>query len=183
MNPDIFGNTEPLPVFFLKPGQLFLNKHKPVQRVKIITILGSCISLILTNEKRGMAAMCHAFLPYCPAGENCRGNCQAPYKYVHCALQNMLHFFYKRGLRGKEIKVRLYGGSDMFVPDGEYKKTGKNPSVGRQNSELALTRIRAADLCLTACETGGVSGRRILFFPHSGEIQVRRLKRITGEVY
>jgi len=167
-----------LPVIFLKPGQLFLNEDKPVRPVKVITVLGSCLSIIMTNFRTGMSAMCHAFMPWCPGGRDCTGDCPEPYKYVRCALINMLSLFQRQGIRGPEIEVRLFGGSDMFLPSGWESEESLLPqSVGRQNIETALSMIRTARLHLTEEDTGGICGRKIFFFPHTGEIRVSRLKR------
>ena len=167
-----------LPVIFLKPGQLFLNEGRPVRPVKVITVLGSCISLVMTNFRSGMAAMCHAFMPWCPEGRDCGGNCPEPYKYVRCALTNMVSLFQSQGIRGPEIEVRLFGGSDMFLPVRWEPEGSLLPqSVGRQNIETALSMIRSARLHLTKEDTGGICGRKIFFLPHTGEIRVSHLKR------
>ncbi len=167
-----------LPVIFLKPGQLFLNEDRPVRQVKVVTVLGSCVSLILTNARAGMAAMCHAFMPCCTAGRGCTGNCGDPYKYVQCALTNMLALFHRQGIRGPEIEARLFGGSDMFIRGAwAYEGSAAVQSVGRQNIETALSVIQSARLHLTQSDTGGRCGRKILFWPHTGEIRVTRLKR------
>ncbi|MGE0086021.1 MAG: chemotaxis protein CheD [Desulfococcaceae bacterium] len=169
-----------LPVIFLKPGQLFLNEGRPVRPVKVVTVLGSCISLILTNAKSGMSAMCHAFMPCCDAGCGCTGNCREPYKYVRCALTNMTALFHRQGIRSPEIGVRLFGGSDMFAQNRwEQDRDGLIQSVGRQNTETALAMIKSARLHLTETDTGGTCGRKIFFWPHTGEIRVNRLKKFV----
>ncbi len=167
-----------LPVIFLKPGQLFFNEGRPVRPVKVVTVLGSCISLILTNSRMGMAAMCHAFMPCCAAGCGCPGDCGDPYKYVRCALTNMTALFHRQGIRGPEIEVRLFGGSDMFIQGAwAYEGSGSVQSVGRQNIETALSLIQSERLHLAEKDTGGRCGRKIFFLPHTGEIRVSHLKR------
>ncbi|MEZ4527244.1 MAG: chemotaxis protein CheD [Desulfobacterales bacterium] len=117
----------------------------------------------------------HALLP---AGCGCSGDCAEPYKYVRCALTNMTALFHRQGIRTSEIEVRLFGGSDMFIQSRwEHEGMETLQSVGRQNIETALSVIRSARLHLTEKDTGGRCGRKIFFWPHTGEIRVSRLKR------
>ncbi|MGA3115797.1 MAG: chemotaxis protein CheD [Syntrophobacteraceae bacterium] len=152
----IYGSQ--FPKMYLKPGKMFIGR-KPAE---VTTILGSCVSVIFFSPNHKIGAICHALLP---SGKS-EGDW---YKYVDSSIDRMLEEFRNYGVDCREIQVKLFGGSDMFAVS--------NPdslSVGRQNIQAALKIIEAQGLNLVASDVGGNACRKLVFFPHSGEVLLKR---------
>ncbi|MCL5237713.1 MAG: chemotaxis protein CheD [Nitrospirae bacterium] len=172
-----------LPLVYLNPGEMHLSKKPGL----VATVLGSCVSVTMFNQRLGTGAICHIVLPKCKCKANCdndctkrihdpengcRRNCSNAFRYADCSIFKMMETFRSLGIDNDEIEVKLFGGSDMFPSDGG-KSTAMN--VGKQNIESALQGIELEGLKLTACDVGGSGGRKILFYTHTGEVFLKRL--------
>ncbi|QTA81594.1 putative chemoreceptor glutamine deamidase [Desulfonema limicola] len=178
------GCAKDLSIVFLRPGELFLSNNRASAPVKVTTVLGSCISVILYNPRLKMSAMCHAVMPCCDQEYRCGKeiflkktgkcpfNCAEPNRYVNCVLNNMISHFRTQGAAIEETKVRLFGGADMF--DYGFERTLKL-SVGRQNIEMAKKIIKTEKMHLSKSDVGGLVGRKIVFFPKTGRVLLKRL--------
>jgi chemotaxis protein CheD len=72
-----------------------------------------------------------------------------------------------------DIEVKMFGGADMFSSDNSSRE---HKSVGRQNIETALKIINTEGLNLSASDVGGMGGRKIYFYTHTGEVLLKHLK-------
>ncbi len=162
-----------LPLIYLKPSQLFLRAGRENSPVKLVTVLGSCVSVVLFNSRLRMAAMCHALLPRVVNGKAGDGM-EAPFRYIQYAVPEMILRFRRSGIGPEETDVCIFGGSDMF-----FSRTAgiRLPSVGQQNIETALDIIRQAGLNVKNADMGGTVGRKIFFYPHTGELWIKRLNQ------
>ena len=94
------GNGEPLPKIYLKPGELLVAEDP----VKVLTVLGSCISVTMYAARTGVSAICHAMLPTDSGSDN--------FKFVDSSLQHMLEYFKQHRITRGEIQVKLFGPAD-----------------------------------------------------------------------
>lgn len=150
---------EPNPIY-LRPGEIAI-VHEPAV---ISTVLGSCVSFTFFHSRRHLAGMCHALLPH--------GDCGDGYRYVDSAGSHLLDSFLRRGVPREEIEVKLFGGADMF----EAARAGDPLTVGEQNVAAARAFVEAEGLRLRASDVGGSKGRKVLFYAHTGEIFVKKLR-------
>lgn len=158
-----------LPSFFLKPGELFIADEPCV----VSTLLGSCVAVTMVSRRTAVGAICHALLPSCKAQDRC--DCGERFRYVECAIRGMIGEFARRGVARGEIEAKVFGGAEMFhAGAGE----GGGGSVGSQNVAMARAILAAEGIRLAAFDGGGVQGRKIFFYPHTGEVFLRRLNRI-----
>ena len=74
------------------------------------------------------------------------------------------------GSRKNNLKAKVFGGSDMF----EMKKDGQG--IGQMNILFALKFLENEDIPVLSSDTGGSSGRKILFFPREGRVLVKTLE-------
>jgi chemotaxis protein CheD len=144
---------------YLKPGELTVNETP----AEVWTVLGSCVSVTLYSPQQLVGAICHAMLPH--GGEN--GN----FKYVDRALSYMLDHFDRCCVKRTEIVVKVFGGADMF----EVNAASKILTIGRQNLVATQGILLRNRLHVTAKDIGGSRGRKLFFYPHSGEVFVKRL--------
>jgi chemotaxis protein CheD len=163
------SDQEGLSVVHLKPGEVHITDMPEV----VITVLGSCLSVTMFNRRLGVAGMCHSLLPECGNRETCRSGCREGYRYVDCSIRQMVRVFDKYGVPRSEIEVKCFGGADMFI-----RKSEKTDffTVGKQNIIVAEKIIASEGLTLRAKDVGGVQGRKMLFYTHTGEVLLKRLR-------
>lgn len=149
-----------LPNVFLKPGDIYLVREPAV----VSTVLGSCVGIVLFYPRLKFGGLCHAMLP----GDDGREG----FKYVDYAFRYMVERFGEMGAGGGEIQAKLFGGAAMFAEGEKPDKV----SVGPKNVLIATELIRRAGMKFIASDTGGTVGRKIVFFPHTGEVFLKRLK-------
>lgn len=147
---------------FLNPGELAILEVPTA----VTTVLGSCISVTLHCPRLQLGTICHAVLP--------RGQATEPGKYVDQSLRYMLDYFRQRQVAPRELVAKLFGGADMFT---QLEARGRERTVGGQNVQVALEVLRLAGLQPRAMDSGGQEGRKIVFFSHSGDVYLKRVKR------
>ncbi|MBA4373160.1 MAG: chemotaxis protein CheD [Thermodesulfovibrio sp.] len=163
------SRTAALPSVYLKPGEFAISGEPSV----ITTVLGSCISVTMFNPRLKIGAICHGLLPQCKDEGPCDNACGNGFKYVDCSIRLMLEEFRKKGVGAAEIETKLFGGSDMYLP--EEIRPG-NITVGRQNIDAAFRICGEERLQVLKSDTGGIYSRKILFHPHTGEVYLKRTK-------
>jgi chemotaxis protein CheD len=146
---------------FLKPGELYIGKEPAV----VSTILGSCVSITMFSAKLGAGGICHALLPRKFAFRKRRHD----FHYVDKSVLYMLGEFKKMGAEANEIEVKIFGGAG--IAGASYRK-----SVGKANVEMAFNTVKDYDLKVVTWNLGGTSGRKIIFFTHTGRVLLRMLE-------
>ena len=154
---------------YLKPGEFHFGENPAV----VSTILGSCVSVTMFHPGSGTGAICHGLLPRCGGNNPCNGTCLEGFKYVDCSIKRMIKKFDALGINRVDIQVKIFGGSDMF---GARSTDVRSKTIGMENVMVAKTVIEKAGLRVTAFDTRGNQGRKILFFPHTGEVLLKRLR-------
>jgi chemotaxis protein CheD len=152
----------PLTSRYLKPGELLC----PQQPTVISTILGSCIAITLYSRLRGLGCMCHAVLPSSGGEENL--------KYVDRALRCMLERFDRLHVPRKDIEVKIFGGADTLHGGSGQALPREGASIGRQNIAAALALVAREGLRVSSSDLGGLMGRKLFFYSHTGEIFLKR---------
>jgi chemotaxis protein CheD len=126
------------------------------------------------NHRFKTGSICHAVLPECK-NEQCPNNCDEMFKYADCAIEMMLEKFILQGVKHSELEVKLFGGANMFNT-----KSNGHMTVGEQNIQAAIDNISKQGLKIIANDVGGMKGRKIYFYTHTGEIYMKSLGK--GEI-
>ncbi|MFW5808775.1 MAG: chemotaxis protein CheD [Spirochaetota bacterium] len=157
---------------YINPGDVLFTNEK----IKIWTVLGSCVSIILYHPESGYTGMTHAQLPeYSPCTGKCTKECPSPcilnvtgenvMRYVNCSLRYLLHRFEKKGILKNELEARLYGGSSLI------KYTGQK--IGAANILVAKGLLSYYDITLVHHDVGGEKGRTVQFFTETAHVDVK----------
>ncbi len=159
-----------LPVVYLKPGEMYTAEMPTM----VSTVLGSCVSVTMFSRRFRIGAICHGFLPKRTHTKHADSHYMEEFKYVDYSIMQMVEGFDKYGIKRSEIEVKLFGGADALSLQGD------NPcafTVGRQNIQTAVQVIKNERLILIISDTGGVRGRKLIFYTHTGEVLLKRLKQ------
>ena len=166
-------------VIFLHPGDAVITNKNKV----IYTILGSCVAITMHVPRLKIGAIVHCLLPEPGKADNYEcSNSEQKYKYISCAIPLMTEFIQEFGIKLSEIEVKIFGGSNLLITKDEKQLSN---SIGRKNIIVAENSLKEINLNIKACDTGGNVGRKIYFFPSSGEVYLNRLKKadITVEKF
>jgi len=165
-------DTAALPIVYLKPGEMHLADRPAI----VQTVLGSCISVTLFTHRFALGSICHGLLPRCSGKTKCEGTCTEAFKYVECSINAMIEKFRRVGIGISEIDAKVFGGADMF----DIRETGKvAKTVGFQNITTAFRVMQQEGIRIVARDVGGTHGRKILFYPHTGEVLMKRVMKST----
>lgn len=158
-----------IPTYYLKPGEI----HFATEPARVITILGSCVSLVMYHRPRRLGAICHAMMP---SIQEARKEIEPArrFQYVDGCMEWMLARFAQYHIKAQSLEVKLFGGAGLF-PD---RRGGEQSlAVGERNIDMALKLIDAHGLRLMAWDLGGDKGRKLIFCTSTGEVLTKFVAR------
>ncbi len=156
-----------LPRFYLKPGEIYKSNKPEI----IETVLGSCVAVIMYSVEKKFCMVSHAVLP--TAKHYLERKKINEFKYVDTSISGMLREIENLNIVKEQIKVKLFGGAEVFSVNTGHK------SVGGQNIALAMEILNEEKLKIIASDVGGNLGRKIIVASHTGEVLLTRLGK-TG---
>lgn len=163
-----------LPTIYLKPGEA----HFSCDPTKVVTILGSCVSVIMYSNCTRTGAICHAVMPSADGLKSRKTSPGDTFQYVDTSVVWMLSQFEKAGIRRADIEVKIFGGAEIFMGGAT---AVSRLSVGRKNIETALKAIKEQKLKLKSWNVGGNKGRKVIFFTDTGDVFTKIVKKIDPD--
>jgi chemotaxis protein CheD len=147
--------------------KVMLGQHKVSARVDemLVTTLGSCVAACIRDPVIGLGGMNHFLLPEIP--ESADDGASAAARYGSVAMELLINQILAGGGRRNRLEVKLFGGAKVI---------DTTLDIGAKNGAFALSYIRREGLTLVGQDLGGVSARRIHFFPSTGRV-LRRILR------
>lgn len=153
---------------------VFLSKE-----ARILTTLGSCISVCLFSYHSRISAVCHAQMPKrkmkapsctpeCTTSSSKDLYCDHNNKYVESVIPFMLNVFERKGVPRHLIRALVIGGASMLPA-----LRTLNP-IGILNAELACELLIKNDIKIVYRDTGGIVSRRIAIQNESGLVFVNK---------
>jgi chemotaxis protein CheD len=136
--------------------------------VRIRTLLGSCVGVVLYHRAARLGGLAHIVLP------RACGAVDHPGKYADMAIPTMLAEF-NRQLEGKlrsRLTAKLVGGANMFQVDATAQEnSGLN--IGQRNQEAVEQILNELTIPILARDMGGASGRRVTLDTSSGIVTIK----------
>jgi len=143
MHKPTIGTKQPVE---LMPGDVALAPAG----VQIRTLLGSCVSVILTDPRRSVGAMCHIVHVGTPNAEN-RHNTA----YGVAAMHTLFTQMGNRGIQPRMCQAYVFGGGNMFPQLFRDKHVGSS-NVDWVMQYLHHHGVEVVDQCL-----GGTGYRKV----------------------
>ncbi len=108
----------------LKIGEVYIAKAPEI----IWTVLGSCVAVVLYNQRLKIGAICHAQLPAQKhKGFKCSDACPVKclthvpeskeFKYVTCSIRYLLKKLSELGISKSDTIVKLFGGANVVYSE------------------------------------------------------------------
>lgn len=132
----------------LRPGDVAIAKRGD----RLETLLGSCVAIILTDQRRTVGVMCH--IVHCKPLPPLTAACNAC-AYADAALPAMYGLLRSRGFEPQLCEAYVYGGGNMF-PD-QYSQS----HVGDDNACWVLDALSRDGIHILHQDLGGSVYRRL----------------------
>jgi chemotaxis protein CheD len=125
--------------------------------------LGSCIALILHDQRRSLAGLAHIMLP------ESRGEVDRPGKFADTAIDALLGEMGRAGSTKSSLTAIVVGGASMF----EFSANSLN--IGERNAVAVKELLQEQGIRIEHEETGGKVGRSVYYWPEGkGRLIVKR---------
>jgi chemotaxis protein CheD len=147
------------------PGEFFVTRHAE----SITTVLGSCVSACIRDPALRVGGMNHFMLPVSSAqagGAWGAGPEGVAARYGAYAMEQLINELMKMGARRERLEVKLFGGGRILTAGTD---------VGARNIAFARDFLGQEGLTVAAEDMGDVYPRRVVYFPQTGSVMVKRL--------
>jgi chemotaxis protein CheD len=149
------------------PGEYYVTTDGEM----ITTVLGSCVSACIRDRLLGVGGMNHFMLP--EAGPSRSGDCVSKQaRYGSYAMERLINEIIKHGGKRENLEAKLFGGGQVLA---------NMTDVGSRNIDFVREYVRQEQITVTAEDLGSVHPRRVVFFPSSGRVMVKRLLRLEND--
>jgi chemotaxis protein CheD len=122
----------------------------------LTTVLGSCVSICLTDPVARVGGMNHFLLP----GDPDRPRSEAHYGIN--AMELLINAVLKVGGRHGRLQAKVFGGANA---------TGSRFPVGKANVDFAFWFLGNEGIPVAGQDVGGRHARRLRYWPHTGLVQ------------
>ena len=154
------GTASDIREAYLRPGDFCFGQGK----LRITTLLGSCVSITLWHPLLAHGGMCHYMLP---SHKPPRGNLAPDGKYGDEAMELFMLELKKRHTVPAQYQVNIYGGGNMFDDRASDKM-----DIGKRNIEMAHSLLDKYGFTLAYDHLGSFGHRKIAFDVWSGEVRL-----------
>lgn len=155
------NTSKPATEVFLLPGEYYFGENS----VRIRTLLGSCVALVLWHPSLLVGGMCHFMLP----GRSQRMPGPLDGKYGDEAMELLLMKIRSIGSDPSGFQGKMFGGGNMFP----HMAARQGERIGLKNAEAARSLLQRHRVPIVAEAIGGAGYREILFDVCNGNVLVK----------
>jgi chemotaxis protein CheD len=151
----------------IMPGQFFFTCNDML----IVTVLGSCVAACVRDRISGIGGMNHFMLP--DSGNDARSPISASMRYGTYAMEVLINELLKAGAKRENLEAKVFGGANVL-------QGFSGVSIGERNAEFVRDFLKAEGIQLTAEDMNDIHPRKVYFFPRTGQVLVRKFKRMNN---
>ena len=93
-------------------------------------------------------------------------------RYGNYAMEHMINDILAHGGQRKNLAIKIFGGGKII--------SGLS-SVGKKNIEFVRCYIKSENLDLVGEDVGDIYPRKVVFYPASGRVRVKKLKHMHND--
>jgi chemotaxis protein CheD len=123
------------------------------------SVLGSCVGVVLYDERLELAAFAHVVLPKSDARSG------PPGKFADTAITWMVNALKGRGADVHRLRAKIVGGANMFLATGPFQ-------IGKSNADAVKQHLADEHVVVAAEHLGGKLGRRVTFDPATSNLSI-----------
>lgn len=132
----------------------------------IMTILGSCVAACVRDPQLGIGGMNHFLLP----GESHydTNSLDPSARYGAFAMEKLINEILKLGGKRDRLEVKVFGGANVI---------NNSSMIGAKNVDFIRRYLKEEGLRIAKEDLGGTHPRRLHYYPDTGKVMLRSLKR------
>lgn len=153
----------------VKVGIADMNIAKAPDRIRT-SGLGSCVGVVLYDERSTTVGMVHVMLPDSSLGRTAVINIA---KFADTGIPAMVEQLKVEGIQPYKLKAKIAGGAQMF----QFSSTKDTMRIGPRNVEAVKEYLKKYSIPIVAEDTGGNSGRTIEFDPITKLLNIRTVNQ------
>lgn len=150
------------------PGEYYVTVH-PDEAVA--TTLGSCVSACVRDKVFGIGGMNHFMLPEHNAHAS-DGWMDSATRYGGYAMEHLINTILANGGNRNNLEVKLTGGGRIIANLSD---------IGARNIDFVLDYLRTEQLQLLAKDLGDIYPRKVMYYPATGKMKVKRLRSMHNK--
>ncbi len=148
------------------PGEYYASNKNEI----IYTVLGSCVSVALFDNKAKIGGMNHFMLPGSDKNELFYKTLSG--RYGINAMELLINAMLKLGAARFRLSAKVFGGSKVLQTTYQ-----EGFSIAEKNVEFALEFLKIEKIPIISSNTGGEKTRKIVFFSGTGTIYLQKLNK------
>jgi chemotaxis protein CheD len=148
------------------PGEFYATQEDEV----IVTVLGSCVSACIMDPIAMVGGMNHFMLPMKQGPQDADVFFAA--RYGAAAMEYLINNLLHLGAQRDRLVAKAFGGGKVMKAMTD---------VGAQNIDFVRMFLRREEIPLWSEDLGGELPRKVYFFPHTGQVIVKRLSRVHND--
>jgi chemotaxis protein CheD len=149
------------------PGEFYATADDEV----IVTVLGSCVAACIMDPIAMVGGMNHFMLPV-KHGERDDDVFFAA-RYGASAMEYLINNLLHLGAQRDRLVAKAFGGGRVMP--------GMTSDVGGQNIDFVRKFLQNEGIPLWSEDMGGTHPRKVYFFPHTGQVMVKRITRVHND--
>lgn len=154
-------------VIKILPGEFYTTGEDEV----IVTVLGSCVAACLMDPVALVGGMNHFMLPLNRAREE--DDLFFSARYGVDAMELLINQLLRSGAQRNRLVAKAFGGGKVMK--------GMTTDIGEQNITFVRSFLQQENIPLWAEDMGSACPRKVYFFPHTGQVLVKRIDRINND--
>lgn len=153
------------------PGEFYVS----VSGELITTVLGSCVSACIRDRKTGIGGMNHFMLPT-DTRQNPNSWNDTPVnmqtRYGNIAMERLINIILASGGKRINLEIKLFGGGKVLQIETD---------IGGKNINFVKQYLITEGLKIAAEDVGGIYPRKVLYYPKTGRVRVKKLIKLHNE--
>lgn len=135
--------------------------------------LGSCVGVAIRDTGGKVGGLAHVMLPDSKAIKNSQTNIA---KFADTGIDELVRQMEALGASRRRMVAKIAGGATMF----NYTAKAESMQVGCRNVEAVKKKLGELGIPIIAEDTGLNYGRTVVFYPETGEFQIKAVgKQVT----
>lgn len=150
------------------PGEYFYTSKDMV----IVTVLGSCVSACIRDNKTGIGGMNHFMLPE-GAGADKDSPVSESMRYGTYAMEVLINQLIRNGARRENLEAKIFGGGNVL-------RSFTTNNVGDRNAAFVKKYLKEEGIKVTGEDLLDIYPRKVYYFPKTGKVLVKKLKQLNN---
>ncbi len=149
------------------PGEFYITRENE----RIETILGSCIAACVRDPLHGSGGMNHFMLPVDSDSTN-KADILNANRYGNYAMENLVDALLSNGANKDRLEFKIFGGGRIIDSQN---------NIGWYNIGFVFDYVYSEGFKVISQDIGDIYPRKVLFYPNTGRVRVRRLSSMHNQ--